>query len=120
MGKNKFGIPEGVLARIRSRDNDCVYCRKRMIYPYVANCSRDCATIEHLNFEGPFYWKDGLQQEDIVICCGACNSSRGEKTLPAWFRTRYCMEKNINWLTVAAPVRSYLDRSGRRAARRIS
>ena len=110
MAKNKFGIPEEVLARIRSRDKNCVYCRKPMIYPYVANCSKDCATIEHLNLGGPFYWSHGLQEEDIVLCCGSCNSSRGIQTLTDWFRTPYCIEKNVNPITVSAPVRSYLSR----------
>jgi len=68
-------------------------------------------TIEHLNCDGPFYWSDGLQPEDIVICCGSCNSSRGAKKLTEWFTTRYCIEKNINAKTVAAPVRTYLRRA---------
>jgi len=113
MARNKFGIPEAVLLRIRSRDKKCVYCRKPMLYPYVANTRNDCATIEHLNFNGSFYWGEGLQPEDIVLCCGSCNSSRGVKTLPEWFRTPYCIEKNINSQTVAAPVRNYLKRGKR-------
>ncbi len=82
-----------------------------MIYPYVAQKRVDCATIEHLNFDGPFYWdEEGFNAEDIVICCGSCNSSRGAKRLAAWFQTRYCIEQNINVDTVAAPVKSYLRR----------
>jgi hypothetical protein len=110
MAKNKFGIPEKALSELRSRDKNCVYCRKILMYPYVAKNRADCATIEHLNFDGPFYWSDGLQTEDIVICCGSCNSSRGVRTLIDWFRTPYCIEKNISVTTVAAPVRSYLKR----------
>lgn len=81
-----------------------------MVYPYIANRCMDCATIEHLNFDGPFYWGKGLQAEDIVICCGSCNSSRGVKTLTDWFKTSYCIEKNVNSSSVAAPVRSYFER----------
>src|SRR5262245_29258362 len=110
IAKNSFGIPENVLSQIRSRDKDCVYCGKTMIYPYARTEQRDCATIEHLNFDGPFCWWDGLHADDIVLCCGSCNSSRGIKKLTDWFTTQYCIEKNINANTVAAPVKSYLER----------
>jgi hypothetical protein len=114
MAKNKFGIPENVLSQMRSRDKDCVYCRKIMIYPFARKEQRDCATIEHLNFDGPFYWRERLQADDIVLCCGSCNSSRGVKKLADWFATRYCRDRNINAKTVAAPVRSYLRRQKNR------
>lgn len=114
MAKNGFGIPENLLSEIRARDKACVYCHKTMIYPYLARNSSDCATIEHLNFDGPFYWRDGLRAHDIVICCGSCNSSRGAMKLEDWFKTRYCINKNINANTVAAPVRSYLQRQQQR------
>ncbi len=110
MAKNKFGIPESVLSQMRVRDKACVYCRKAMVYPYVAENCGACATIEHLNFDGPFYWREGLRADDIVLCCGSCNSSRGKKKLTDWFATPYCSHKNINAKTVAAPVRSYLRR----------
>ena len=67
MANNKFGIPEIVLSEIRERDNSCVYCHKIMIYPYVAKNCKDCATIEHLNYDDPFTWGDGLQAYDLVI-----------------------------------------------------
>ena len=107
---NKFGIPENELLKIRARDKRCVYCHKEMIYLFISDKQRDCATIEHLNFDGPFYWKEGLQIEDVVICCGSCNSSRGVKRLSDWFSTKYCIAKNINESTVADPVKEYLNR----------
>ena len=107
---NKFGIPDAVLRPIRERDKNCVYCNKAMMYPCVGGRQRDWATIEHLNFDGPFYWNDGLLADDIVICCGSCNSSRGIKKLPHWFTTRYCLEKNISEKTVAVPVKEYLKK----------
>ena len=57
---NKIGIPETELLKIRARDNRCVYCHKKMIFPYISNRQKDSATIEHLNIDGPFYWKEGL------------------------------------------------------------
>jgi hypothetical protein len=85
-----------------------------MRHPFVHGSRTDCATIEHLNFDGPFYWSDGLQVDDIAICCGSCNSSRGIKTLPDWFKAPYCVKKNINANTVAAPVKVYLKRIKRK------
>ncbi|MCX6773654.1 MAG: hypothetical protein NTY68_01495 [Candidatus Micrarchaeota archaeon] len=108
---NKFGIPDNELLKIRARDVRCVYCHKNMIYPFISKKQGDCATIEHLNFDGPFYWKKGLKIEDVVICCGSCNSSRGVKLLPDWFRTEYCITKDINEKTVAEPVKEYLNRT---------
>ena len=113
MAKKNFGIPDKVLAELIARDVACVYCHKIMIYPYIAKNSKNSATIEHLNFDGPYHWSNGLQVEDIVICCGSCNPSRGTKTLPDWFKSRYCIERNISEHTVAEPVRSYLQRQKR-------
>ena len=108
---NKFGIPESVLAEIRVRDDVCAYCRKQMLFPYDKTNVADSATIEHLNREGPFHWKDGLEARDIVICCSACNSSRGQKLLTEWFESRYCLERGINADSVSETVRAYLDRT---------
>jgi hypothetical protein len=79
-----------------------------MIYPYDKNNRKDSATIEHLNNNGPFYVKDGLNIRDIVIVCGSCNSSRGIKDMNIWFKTNYCINRNINEKTVSSKVRNYL------------
>lgn len=114
MAKKNFGIPDEALAELAARDVACVYCRKTMIYPYSVNDRKNSATIEHLNFEAPFHLSDGLKMEDIVMCCGSCNSSRGAKPLPEWFESRYCMERTISEDTVAEPVKNYLDRQRNR------
>ena len=107
---NRFGIPEKELAKIRERDKKCVYCHKEMVYPSVVSKKKDSATIEHLNYDGPFYWKEGLEMQDLVICCGSCNSSRGDKKLKDWFKSPYCLSKGINENTVSEPVKEYLKR----------
>lgn len=64
----------------------------------------DEATIEHLDNRPPFYWGEGLERsgvEGIALCCGAWNSSRGNRTLAAWFRSPYCTQRDINARTVA-------------------
>ena len=63
----------------------------------------DWATIEHLNYEPP--WDDPTT---VAICCGSCNSSRGNKPLLEWFNTEYCISRNINEKTVAEPVKNYI------------
>lgn len=107
---NQFGIPEKELEKIRMRDKNCVYCHKKLIYPFIKSKQRDCATIEHLNFDGPFYWKDGLQIEDVAICCGSCNSSRNDNPFREWFKMKYCIARNITEKTVAEPIKKYLIR----------
>lgn len=111
--RNKFGIPEDQLEKIILRDRRCAYCGKEMIFPYDVNNRKNSATIEHLNFDGPFYWKDGLKIEDIVIVCGSCNSSRGVKSLSEWFKSVYCRERNINQKNVSNLVKEYIERSNK-------
>jgi hypothetical protein len=107
---NNFGIPDGEISRIRERDRYCVYCGKEMIFPYDPKRGSDSATIEHLSPDGPFYWHEGMTADNIVICCGACNSSRGAQHLTDWFNSRYCIEKGICAEKVAEPVKEYLAR----------
>lgn len=103
---NQYGIPEDDLENIRIRDKICVYCRKMMIIPSANGLRGDWATIEHLNHLPP--WNNSAT---VAICCGSCNSSRGNKKLLDWFKTPYCINKNINEKTVAKPVREYIQNS---------
>src|SRR6476646_776968 len=93
---NQFGIPEEVERRLRVRFKGCAYCGTAMqAHPGVKGCPTDKATIEHLNRKGPFRWSKGLREDELVLCCGACNSSRGTKLLALWFNSSYCREKGI-------------------------
>lgn len=109
---NSFGISRQDEEELRARDKPCVYCRKVMKTHAEIKAAQgeraDEATIEHLNFAGPFYVRDGLRKEDLVICCRGCNSSRGERRLLDWFRPDYCVRRNIKVDTVAGPVNRYL------------
>lgn len=108
---NSFGIPSEVERRIRARDTRCVYCGKH----FVTYSPMDRPTIEHLNEKPPFYWHEGLREEGLAICCGSCNSSRGNKCLQDWFRSRYCTDRPtpIDGDTVAEPIKRYLESLGR-------
>ena len=103
---NRFGIPANTEQRIRARDTRCVYCREQFSHA----SRKDTPTIEHLHEKRPFYWEEGLKEEGLAICCGSCNSSRGNKSLQEWLQTSYCTQRDmpINSSTVAEPVRRYL------------
>lgn len=105
----KYGIKN--LQTIFNRDRNCSYCGKEMIFPYNCNKRTDSATIEHLNYDGPFFVKDGLKEQDIVIVCGSCNSSRGKKKLTDWFSSDYCKVNTINENTVSSIVKDYIKRN---------
>ena len=105
----RFGISKESLQYLYNRDKKCSYCNKVMIFPYDTKNRCDSATIEHLNFDGPFHIKTGLNIEDIVIVCGSCNSSRGIKKITDWFKTNYCISKSISIYTVSDNVRNFLD-----------
>jgi len=81
-----------------------------MVFPFDSRQYADSATIEHLSPDPPYYWLQGMKADNIVICCGACNSSRGAKQLSDWFQTSYCAEKGICAESVAEPVKHYLLR----------
>ena len=103
---NRFGIPAPIERRLRARDASCVYCLRAF-----GAARTDRPTIEHLNEKPPFHWRDGLREDGLALCCVSCNSSRGAKSLRAWFQTPYCTQRGITSETVAEPVRQYLDRA---------
>ncbi len=115
---NHFCIPKEIEDRIRDRDITCVYCHKPM-KEYAHGPRKDMAQIEHLNFDGPFYWTDsckkgyvgGLKEEDLAICCGSCNPSRGVIKLAVWFEGDYCKKRNINKESVAECVKKYIQKN---------
>jgi hypothetical protein len=99
---NQYGLPEEKLENIRARDKTCVYCHKKMVDTSSVN-RRDWATIEHLNYLPP--WNN---PDTVAICCGSCNSSRGQKKLIDWFKGQYCLDRNINEKTIAEVVKNFI------------
>lgn len=102
---NKYGLPEKELKHIKERDKTCVYCHKKFVPRNFSSKRGDWATIEHLNHLPP--WN---KPNTVAICCWSCNASRGKKRIRAWFKTKYCIDRNINKNTVAKPVRKYIQR----------
>jgi hypothetical protein len=102
--KNKYGLPVDKLAKIKERDEVCVYCKKIMLEHVVENPRPDWYSIEHLNYLPP--WNN---PNTVVICCWSCNSSRGNKRLMDWFGSEYCHRHSINIETVSETVRNYIE-----------
>ncbi|MGE0055699.1 MAG: hypothetical protein AB7S74_15980 [Hyphomicrobium sp.] len=97
--KDRYGIPGDVLAELRRRDKNCVYCGvlmpdKRSDHPL------DFATIEHL-------YPAGDDPTWVSWCCNGCNI-RHKKPLREWFKSEYCIERGINENTVAPIIRQFL------------
>ncbi len=113
--KTKYGIPQKDLDTVVERDKDCVYCHKKMINPWNSKNRMDSVTIEHLNHRqdwdsvGSYIHAKKSVPTIITICCGACNFSRGSKSLRHWFRTDYCRKNKISYDTVSTIVKNYID-----------
>jgi hypothetical protein len=112
---NRFGIPGDIEQRLRRRDNRCVYCGKEFSH----GSRRDMPTIEHLNENPPFYWRQGLKEDGLAICCGSCNCSRGRKSLQVPRRRQSpegcpgCSSGSRRWFEGGADARA--NRSERQA-----
>ncbi|MBY0538409.1 HNH endonuclease [Patescibacteria group bacterium] len=105
----KWGVPEGVLRQIVVRDRVCVYCSRKMkLHLTSAGTPGDKKTIEH--FANDVMFEDEQKVEDVGICCGSCNSSKGGKKLSEWLKSSYCIERKINKSTVAQPVKEFIKK----------
>ena len=100
---NRWNIPRWLEDEVRKRDKLCVYCRVVLKErPCARGVPRNKATWEHID-------NDDLRSvTNIVRCCGACNTSKGAKTLLKWFESDYCKQRNINERTVLAVVRNWM------------
>jgi hypothetical protein len=58
------------------------------------------ATIEHL-------YPPGNDPTWVCYCCNGCNASH-RRPLREWFKTQYCLDRNINERTVASHVKRFL------------
>lgn len=98
----KYGISRVDYEKLVGRFKKCVYCQQKLIKRIGSSGSQGRAgTIEHLNHRG----NSGIY---VAMCCGSCNSSRGNKPLLKWFKTGYCIEKDITPKQVHAIVRKYI------------
>lgn len=51
-----------------------------------------------------------ITAENIVLCCGSCNSSKGARSLADWLESPHCKSRGIDTATVADVVKAALAR----------
>lgn len=98
--KSKYGISGKTLEDLRLRDQNCVYCRVPMPHWKDKTNPMDFATIEHI-------YPPGNDPTWVSWCCNGCNINH-QKSLREWFKSPYCIAKNINEQTVAPIIREFL------------
>jgi len=98
--KSRYGISGIILAELRLRDQNCVYCHIPMPDKKDRTNELHFATIEHL-------YPPGDDHRWISWCCNGCNI-RHKKPLKEWFKSSYCMELGINEHTVAPIIQDFL------------
>ena len=100
---NRWGIPKDVEETVKKRDLCCVYCGIQFTSSLVSFKSRP--TWEHIvndiKIDSP---------DNISLCCGSCNASKGAKTLEVWLKSNYCISKGITKNSVASVVKLHFDR----------
>ena len=99
---NRWGIPKEVEEIVRKRDLSCVYCGVSFTTSILTYKTRP--TWEHIindiKINGP---------DNIAICCGSCNASKGRKHLDDWLNSKYCATRGITKGNVAKVVREHLE-----------
>lgn len=100
---NRWGIPKDVEELVKKRDTSCVYCGISFINSDFTHKTRP--TWEHIindiRINGP---------DNIALCCGSCNASKGTKFLSNWLNDKYGKTKEITKENVAYVVKEYLNR----------
>lgn len=96
---NSWNIPKWLEDEVRERDQTCVYCGVSFTPANV--CRRTAASWEHIINDETI-----ITRENIALCCCGCNSSKGAKPLLVWLESKYCADRNIQYLTVSPVVQS--------------
>lgn len=99
---NRWVIPKDVEEFVKQRDLNCVYCGISFINSVHTYKTRP--TWEHIindiRINDP---------ENIALCCGFCNASKGTKRLVDWLNSKYCLTKGITKDSVASVVKKQLN-----------
>lgn len=99
---NRWGIPKDVEEYVKKRDLSCVYCGIQFTSLNISNKSR--STWEHIINDIRIN-----SIENIALCCGSCNASKGAKSLEAWLKSNYCNTKAITINNVASVVKKHIE-----------
>lgn len=100
---NRWGIPKDVEQLVKERDLNCVYC----------GVSFDS---NNLSFKTRPTWEHIINDiringvDNIALCCGSCNASKGSKLLSDWLNSKYCLTKEITKEKVASVVKRAIEK----------
>jgi hypothetical protein len=97
----RWGIPREVEELVKERDSSCVYCGSSFIITTLSRKTRP--TWEHIINDITI---NGIN--NIALCCGSCNASKGNRILEDWLDGKYCATKSITKENVAQVVKEYL------------
>lgn len=100
---NRWGIPKDVEEIVKTRDTSCVYCGISFTNTVFTHKTRP--TWEHIINDIKINGTD-----NIALCCGSCNASKGIRLLEDWLSGKYCSTKGITKENVAQVVTEYLNR----------
>ena len=100
---NRWGIPHNIEITVLKRDLTCVYCG--IPFSDSDQNRKTRKTWEHIINDIRINGSD-----NIALCCGSCNASKGNKQLGVWLKTKYCLAKNINQESVADVVKRHLEK----------
>lgn len=100
---NRWGIPKEVEELVKNRDLHCVYCG--ILFTNSVHTHKTRPTWEHIINDIRINGSD-----NITLCCGSCNASKGAKLLADWLNSKYCLTKGITKDNVANVVKDYLNR----------
>jgi hypothetical protein len=51
------------------------------------------------------------RSENIALCGGSCNASKGSKLLSEWLKGKYCLSRGITKENVAVVVKNHIERN---------
>lgn len=101
---NRWGIPNEIEMIVIKRDLGCVYCGIQFVDLDSSRKTRK--TWEHIINDIKIN-----NSENIALCCGSCNASKGNKKLDDWLKSKYCMNKNISQQSVAMVIKKHLEKT---------
>jgi len=101
---NRWGIPNEIEFIVLNRDLNCVYCG--ILFTDWDQDKKTRKTWEHIINDIRINGAD-----NIALCCGSCNASKGNRKLEQWLESKYCLTKNINRESVASVVKKHLEES---------
>jgi hypothetical protein len=98
---NRWNIPLEVELEVAARDIECAYCRSP--FSSIGGSYKSRPSWEHVVNDLAL-----VSADNIVLCCVACNSSKGARSIRAWLLSSYCELRNITAESVSPVVRAVL------------